>query len=65
MSIDMEKAYTSDMGVIREDGAVDYVDGVFDIDPRETAAQDIEENANAEEFVDAVPLDDNGEPLFK
>lgn len=65
MSIDMEKAYTSDMGVIREDGAVDYVDGVFDIDPRETAAQDIEENANAEEFVDAVPLDENGEPLFK
>lgn len=65
MSIDMEKAYTSDMGVIREDGAVDYVDGVFDIDPRETAAQDIEENANAEEFIDAVPVDDNGEPLFK
>lgn len=65
MSIDMEKAYTSDMGVIREDGAVDYVDGVFDIDPRETAAQDIEENANAEEFVDVVPLDENGEPLFK
>lgn len=30
MSVEMERAYTSDMGVIREDGTVEYIDNVSD-----------------------------------
>lgn len=47
MSIDMERAYKSDMGVIDEDGTVRYVDNQAD-DPLELAKEEIAENANKE-----------------
>lgn len=48
MSIDMQRAYESDMGVIRDDGSVDYVDNITDV--REVAAEEIATNANQVEF---------------
>ena len=50
MSIDMQKAYESDMGVLSESGDVRYVDNQKD-DPLEKALQEIDENANAEELI--------------
>ena len=46
MSVDFQKAYEADMGVIREDNSVEYVDNVPDIDvpePIEAAAETEEE----------------------
>ena len=38
----------------------------IETDPKEIAATEIQENANAEEFIDSEEiLDENGEPLFK
>jgi len=50
MSIDMQRAYTSDMGVLNESGEVRYVDNQDD-NPSEIAAAEIAENANQEEIV--------------
>lgn len=50
MSVEMQKAVEGDMGVIREDGSVDYVDNNQD-DIIEVVAQDISDNANQVEFV--------------
>lgn len=49
MSVEMQRAYESDMGVIRDDGSVDYVDNVSDL--REVAAEEISSNANRVDFV--------------
>ena len=48
MSVEMQKAYTADMGVIDEDGNVKYVDNDQPIE--EKVADDIAENANKTEF---------------
>ena len=48
MSVEMQKAFESDMGVVNEDGTVDYVDNVQDA--AEVAKADIAENANQEDF---------------
>lgn len=50
MSIDLQKAYESDMGVLNESGEVRYVDNQRD-DPTEVAASEIAEKANHEELV--------------
>ena len=50
MSIDLQKAYESDMGVLNESGEVRYVDNQKD-DPTEAAASEIAEKANAEELI--------------
>ena len=50
MSIEMEKAYQSDMGVLNESGNIRYVDNQED-DPAELAEQEIAENANKEELM--------------
>ena len=59
MSIEMQKAYEGDMGVIQEDGSIRYVDNETDI--TEEIQVEIEEHANKEQlniedadFVDAV-----------
>lgn len=49
MSIELQKAYESDMGVLNESGEVRYVDNHED-DPAEIAAEEIRENANAIEL---------------
>lgn len=54
MSIDLQRAYESDMGVLNESGEVRYVDNQED-DPAEIAATEIASNANSEELIiDAV-----------
>lgn len=50
MSIEMEKAFTSDMAVLNESGDVRYVDNLPE-DPMEKAQEEIAENANKEELV--------------
>lgn len=50
MSIDLQRAFTSDMGVLNESGEVKYVDNLPE-DPAETAEAEIAEKANAEELV--------------
>ena len=50
MSIDMQRAYESDMGVINESGNVRYVDNEPE-DPAVTSQEEIEEKANKEELV--------------
>ena len=50
MSIDLQRAFTSDMGVLNESGEVKYVDNLPE-DPAETAETEIAEKANAEELV--------------
>ena len=47
MSIDLQRAYESDMGVLNESGEVRYVDNQAD-DPLELAKEEIAENANKE-----------------
>jgi recombination protein RecT len=47
MSIDLQRAYESDMGVLNESGGVRYVDNQAD-DPLELAKEEIAENANKE-----------------
>ena len=49
MSIDMQKAFESDMGIVREDGTVEYADNVVDIETE--VKEEIAENANAKELV--------------
>ena len=49
MSIDMQKAYEGDMGVIQDDGTIRYVDNEADV--IEDAKIEIEENANSQELV--------------
>ena len=54
MSIDLQKAYESDMGVLNESGSVRYVDNQED-DPVEAASQEISENSNQVELtIDSV-----------
>ena len=48
MSIEMQKAYEGDMGVIQDDGSVRYIDN--EIDAVEMAQEEIAENANTEEL---------------
>lgn len=67
MSVDMQRAYTNDQAVIREDGTPDYVDNYQD--PIEVRDADVSENANSQEFVDAdaveVVEDANGQGTIK
>lgn len=62
MSIEMQKAYESDMGVLDEDGTVRYVDNEHDIVADVEA--EIYENANQEEFIVSEPdaIEENPEP---
>ena len=53
MSVEMQQAYTSDMGVIDEDGTVRYVDNPTTIEAQ--VQNDIAANANVEEFVVEAP----------
>ena len=62
MSIEMQKAYEGDMGVIQEDGTVRYVDNEADV--VEDAQVEIAENANKEflevedaDFVDSTKFE--------
>lgn len=48
MSIEMQKAYEADMGVLDEDGTVRYVDNEQDVVAE--VESEISENANSEEF---------------
>lgn len=52
MSVEMQQAYTNDMGVIDDDGTVRYVDNPQTVE--EQANQDIAENANSVEFDEGV-----------
>lgn len=49
MSVEMQKAYVSDMAVLREDGTQEYIDTP---EIEDVVATEIEENANQMEFVD-------------
>ncbi len=68
MSVDLQKAFSSDMGVIKEDGTADYVDGFESDDafkPAEVTA-DIPTNQDVNEPIDdtELPFDlDSGEDL--
>ena len=53
MSVEMQKAYEADMGVLDEDGTVRYVDNEQDIVADVEA--EIAENSNKEEFVVEEP----------
>ena len=55
MSIEMSKAFESDMAVIDEDGKLHYVDNEQDIES--TVAEDIEANANSVEFGSSEVVD--------
>lgn len=56
MSVDMQTAYNADMGVIREDGSIDYVD---EVKTEDIVAEEIKANANTEVFnADAVEVVD-------
>lgn len=68
MSIEMERAYTNDMAVIRDDGSADYVDNQ-PIDVIEEMKNNVTENANTVDFVEAevkpvVDVDDPNLPDF-
>ena len=53
MSVEMQQAFTNDMGVIDEDGSVRYVDNPKEADIEVAVAEDIEANANTVDFEDA------------
>lgn len=53
MSVEMQQAFTRDMGVIDEDGSVRYVDNPKEADIEVAVAEDIETNANTVDFEDA------------
>ena len=53
MSIEMQQAYSNDMGVIDEDGTVRYVDNSQSVDVEVQVAEDIEKNANTVDFEEA------------
>jgi len=46
MSIDLQTAYERDMGTIREDGTVEFVDNVEDIESNETKPEQQQEQAD-------------------
>jgi len=50
MSVEMQTAYQADMSVVREDGSYDYVDNTIDVQAE--VVEEINENANQEEFID-------------
>ena len=62
MSVEMQKAYETDMGVLDEDGSVRYVDNEQDIIAEVEA--EIAENANREEFTVSEPpaIEEKQEP---
>ena len=62
MSIDMQKAYESDMAVISEDGTPIYIDNQPE-DPADIAEVEIDENANKEEFVVDAEISDTDEKM--
>lgn len=53
MSVEMQQAYTADQGVIDEDGTVRYVDNPNSVPVEVQVQEDIQTNANTEEFVEA------------
>lgn len=55
MSIDMEKAFTSDMAVLDESGSVDYVDATDAVDNAKTEIAEAESNSE-ELIIDAPPV---------
>ena len=63
MSIEMQRAYESDMGVLGEDGTVRYVDNDSDIVAEVEA--EISENSNKEEFVIESPAQIEEKPELK
>ena len=52
MSIEMQRGYINDMGVIDDDGQVRYVDNPQAVDVEVKVQEDIEANANKVEFVE-------------
>lgn len=52
-SVEMQQAYSNDMGVIDEDGTVRYVDNPQSMDVEVQVAEDIEKNANTVDFEEA------------
>lgn len=57
MSVEMQQAYTADQGVIDEDGTVRYVDNPSSVPVEVQVQEDIEQHANAEEFVEAEVIE--------
>lgn len=55
MSVEMQQAFSNDMGVIDEDGTVRYVDNPQTVDVEVQVQQDIEDNANTVEFETVEP----------
>lgn len=55
MSIEMERAYTSDMAVIRDDGSADYVDNQTDV--VEEVKTSVKKSANSEDFIEAEVIE--------
>lgn len=53
MSVEMQQAYAADQSVIDEDGTNRYVDNPNNVPVEVQVAEDIEANANAEDFVEA------------
>lgn len=57
MSVEMQQAYTVDQGVIDEDGTVRYVDNPTSVPVEVQVQEDIEQHANAEDFVEAEVIE--------
>lgn len=55
MSVEMQQAFSNDMGVIDEDGTVRYVDNPQTVDVEVQVQQDIQDNANTVEFETVEP----------
>lgn len=53
MSVEMQQAYVADQSVIDEDGTVRYVDNPSSVPVEVQVQEDIEQHANAEDFVEA------------
>lgn len=62
MSVEMQQAFSNDMGVIDEDGTVRYVDNPQTVDVEVQVQQDIEDNANTVEFETVEPQTPMPEP---
>lgn len=57
MSVEMQQAYAADQSVIDEDGTNRYVDNPSNVPVEVQVAEDIETNANTEEFVEAEVIE--------
>ena len=57
MSVEMQKAYVADQSVIDEDGTNRYVDNPSNVPVEVQVQEDIETNANTEDFVEAEVIE--------